>query len=59
MGTVEQAAEAIRPYIEAGFTGFTFNNNLYKTPEQIEQLGDLLKPGRERNAGRSAVATVV
>ena len=42
-GTSTQAAEAIRPYIEAGFTGFTFNNNLYKTPEQIEQLGDLLR----------------
>ncbi len=43
VGTVEQAAEAIRPYIEAGFTGFTFNNNLYRTPEQIARLGDLLK----------------
>ena len=43
VGTVDQAAEAIRPYIEAGFTGFTFNNNLYRTPEQIEQLGDLLR----------------
>ena len=43
VGTVEQAAEAIRPYIEAGFTGFTFNNNLYRTPEQISRLGDLLK----------------
>ncbi len=43
VGTVEQAAEGLRPYIEAGFTGFTFNNNLYRTPEQIERLGDLLK----------------
>ena len=36
-------AEALRPYIEAGFTGFTFNNNLYRTPEQIARLGDLLQ----------------
>ena len=43
VGTPDQAAELIRPYIEAGFTGFTFNNNLYKTPEQIDRIGDLLK----------------
>jgi F420-dependent oxidoreductase-like protein len=43
VGTPDQAAELIRPYIEAGFTGFTFNNNLYKTPEQIGRVGDLLK----------------
>lgn len=43
VGTPDQAAELIRPYIEAGFTGFTFNNNLYKTPEQIARVGDLLK----------------
>jgi F420-dependent oxidoreductase-like protein len=42
-GTPEQAAEVIRPYIEAGFKGFTFNNNLYRTPEQIARVGDLLR----------------
>ena len=26
VGTPEQAAEALRPYLDAGFTGFTFNN---------------------------------
>jgi F420-dependent oxidoreductase-like protein len=41
-GTIEQAADALRPYIDAGFTGFTFNNNVYKTPERIAALGDLL-----------------
>ena len=25
-----------------GFKGFTFNNNLYRTPEQIDSIGDLL-----------------
>jgi len=43
VGPPEQAAEALRPYIEAGFTGFTFNNNIYPTLEQISRVGDLLK----------------
>jgi F420-dependent oxidoreductase-like protein len=42
VGTPEQAAEMLRPYIDAGFTGFTFNNNLYRTVEDITRLGDLL-----------------
>ena len=43
VGRPEQMAEAMRPYIEAGFTGFTFNNNLYRTPEQITLVGELLQ----------------
>ena len=43
IGTPELAAETLRPYIEAGFTGFTFNNNIYRTPGQIARLGDLLR----------------
>ena len=31
------------PYIDAGFTGFTFNNTLYRTPEQIGRVGELLR----------------
>jgi F420-dependent oxidoreductase-like protein len=42
-GTVEQAADALRPYLDAGFTGFTFNNNHYQTPDEIAVLGDLRK----------------
>jgi len=42
-GTPEQAADGLRPYLDAGFTGFTFNNNIYRTPEQIAVLGDLLR----------------
>jgi alkanesulfonate monooxygenase SsuD/methylene tetrahydromethanopterin reductase-like flavin-dependent oxidoreductase (luciferase family) len=38
-----QAAEALGPYLDAGFTGFTFNNNVYRTPEQISVLGELLR----------------
>ena len=43
VGVPEQAAEALRPYIDAGFTGFTFNNSIYKTPEQIARIGELLQ----------------
>jgi F420-dependent oxidoreductase-like protein len=43
VGPPEQCAEGMRPYIEMGFTGFTFNNNLYRTPEQIQNLGALLR----------------
>jgi F420-dependent oxidoreductase-like protein len=42
-GTPEQAADALRPYLDAGFTGFTFNNSLYRTPDQIAAIGELLK----------------
>jgi F420-dependent oxidoreductase-like protein len=42
-GTPEQAADGLRPYLDAGFTGFTFNNSTYRTVEQIEAIGELLK----------------
>ncbi|MBI3752137.1 MAG: LLM class F420-dependent oxidoreductase [Chloroflexi bacterium] len=42
-GTPEQAAEALRPYLDAGFTGFTFNNTSYRTAEQIGAIGELLR----------------
>jgi F420-dependent oxidoreductase-like protein len=42
-GTPEQAAEGIKPYLDAGFTGFTFNNTLYRTPEQIALVGEVLQ----------------
>jgi alkanesulfonate monooxygenase SsuD/methylene tetrahydromethanopterin reductase-like flavin-dependent oxidoreductase (luciferase family) len=42
-GTPEQVANDLKPYLDAGFTGFTFNNSIYRTPEQIAVLGDLLR----------------
>jgi F420-dependent oxidoreductase-like protein len=42
-GTPEQCADALQPYLEAGFSGFTFNNPLYRTPEQIAVAGELLR----------------
>jgi F420-dependent oxidoreductase-like protein len=38
-----EAADLLRPYIDAGFTGFTFNNDVYRTPAQIAVLGELLR----------------
>ena len=43
VGTPDKAAEALQPYIDAGFTGFTFNNNLYRTPDDIARLGAVLR----------------
>jgi F420-dependent oxidoreductase-like protein len=42
-GTPEQAAEGLRPYIDAGFTGFTFNDNVLPTPEALGLAGELLR----------------
>lgn len=43
VGTPEQSAEALRPYLDAGFTGFTFNNPVLRTPEAIAVAGELLR----------------
>jgi F420-dependent oxidoreductase-like protein len=42
-GTPQQAANELGAYLDAGFTGFTFNNNVYRTPEQIALLGQTLR----------------
>ena len=39
--TVEQAAELLRPYVDAGIGGFTFNNPIMPTPEAIAMGGEL------------------
>ena len=41
-GTPQEAAEALKRWIDAGFTGFTFNNTFYKTPDQIALVGEVL-----------------
>jgi F420-dependent oxidoreductase-like protein len=43
IGTPERVVERLQPYIDAGFTGFTFNNTIYRTPEDIALVGELLK----------------
>ncbi len=42
-GTPEQCADAMRPYLDAGFTGFTFRNTVLRTPDQIAVAGELLR----------------
>ncbi|HEX7473935.1 MAG TPA: LLM class F420-dependent oxidoreductase [Candidatus Limnocylindrales bacterium] len=42
-GTPEQAAEGLRPYLDAGFTGFTFNNNVLPDAGSIDLAGELLR----------------
>src|SRR4051794_20383207 len=39
-GTPEQMAPNLRPYLDAGFTGFTFNNSTYRTTDQIGAIGE-------------------
>jgi F420-dependent oxidoreductase-like protein len=41
--TVAQAAEVVREYMDAGFGGFTFNNNVLQTTESIVLAGELIK----------------
>ena len=43
IGTPEQAAEALRPYLDAGFTGFTFNDTVLETADKIALAGELLR----------------
>jgi F420-dependent oxidoreductase-like protein len=40
---VQQAAEKVGKYLDAGFGGFTFNNNVFQTEEQIALVGELIK----------------
>ena len=41
--TVPEAAEMIGKYIDAGFKGFTLNNNIYGTDESIALAGELIR----------------
>jgi F420-dependent oxidoreductase-like protein len=43
VATVAEAAELIGQYLDAGFGGFTFNNNVYQTNESIALVGELIK----------------
>jgi F420-dependent oxidoreductase-like protein len=41
--TPEQGAEALRPYLDAGFTGFTFMNTVLRTADAIGLAGEVLR----------------
>ena len=40
--TPEQAADALRPYVDAGFDGFIFRNVTMLTPESMAAAGRLI-----------------
>jgi F420-dependent oxidoreductase-like protein len=44
--TVAQAVELIGEYMDAGFGGFTLNNNIYSSDESIALAGELIKAVR-------------
>jgi len=43
VATPDQGAEIMRPYIDAGFGGFTLNNPMFPTIESIGLAGELIK----------------
>jgi len=43
---VAEAAEVIGKYLDAGFGGFTFNNNVLQTPESMGLAGEVIKAVR-------------
>jgi F420-dependent oxidoreductase-like protein len=43
VSNVDEAAEFLRPYVDAGFGGFTLNNPTLPTPEAIGRAGQLIK----------------
>lgn len=42
-GPPDAMAQTLTAYVDAGFTGFTFNNSIYRTPEHIARVGELLQ----------------
>jgi F420-dependent oxidoreductase-like protein len=44
--TVDEAAEFLRPYVDAGFGGFTFSNPALPTVERIALAGEVIKAVR-------------
>ncbi len=43
VGTPEQCAHELQPYLDAGFIGFTFSNTTYRTPDSIRAIGETLR----------------
>lgn len=38
----QEAADRLRPYLDLGFTGFTFNDTYLTTPDAVARIGELL-----------------
>ena len=46
VATFDEAPEILRPYLDAGFGGFTFNNPTLPTVEAIERAGEIIRAVR-------------
>jgi len=46
VATFDEAPEILRPYLDAGFGGFTFNNPTLPTVEAIERAGQIIRAVR-------------
>jgi alkanesulfonate monooxygenase SsuD/methylene tetrahydromethanopterin reductase-like flavin-dependent oxidoreductase (luciferase family) len=42
-GSPQACADALQPYLDAGFSGFTFGNTVYRTPESMALVGETLR----------------
>jgi F420-dependent oxidoreductase-like protein len=42
VGSAQTCAEGLKPYLDAGFTGFTFGNSVFRTPDQIKYIAEIL-----------------
>ncbi len=42
VGSAEDCADVLRPYVDAGYTGFTFNNSIFRTPDEIRVVAETL-----------------
>ncbi len=43
VGPPAKCADGLRPYLDAGFVGFTFSNTVVRTPQAIERVGETLR----------------
>ena len=43
VGPPQLCADALKPFVDAGMTGFTFNNNVYKTHDAIKSVAEVLE----------------
>ena len=43
VGSPRQCADALKPFVDAGFVGFTFGNTVFQTPDQIRVVGETLQ----------------
>ncbi|MGZ6315277.1 MAG: hypothetical protein ACXWNI_06585, partial [Candidatus Limnocylindrales bacterium] len=48
--TLDEAAEIVRGYFDAGFGGVIFRNTMMRTPEAVSRAGELIESLRKEGA---------